>query len=311
VSQHKQSLSTLRFKGARFDDHGLELSVLPELLAYRTLLVETAKELWHKRNRKENGDSKNLPKNFEDKIRIKFYAIQSGSTAIPLESTFNCPDGELPIEPVSEVEDAAKVIDLAIDAATRNASPPEELPARVISIFDDFGKTLADGESIEISRPGQTNSVVYNAETRSRISQWVEKTYEDSIDLMGEVRSADLDGRQFAIRLNSGRKIPGKFSSDQEQNITEALREHDSNQLRIVGKGEFRHNGGTLKRIIQVSSLTVLSRGFQEFDKAEVPFWKMISDIGNQVPDDEWKKLPENLSETVDAYLYENSDGHS
>ena len=39
-----RELTTLRFDGPRFEDHGLEIDVLPELIAYKKILLETTKE---------------------------------------------------------------------------------------------------------------------------------------------------------------------------------------------------------------------------------------------------------------------------
>ncbi len=37
----------------------------------------------------------------------------------------------------------------------------------------------------------------------------------------------------------------------------------------------------------------------------EKPFWKVIEEIGAQVSIQEWEKLPQDLSERVDEYLYQ------
>lgn len=34
------------------------------------------------------------------------------------------------------------------------------------------------------------------------------------------------------------------------------------------------------------------------------PIWERIADISAQVPDEEWEKLPKDLSKNVDHYLY-------
>ena len=68
------------FKGRRFDDHGLDLDVLPDLFAYKQLLVETAKALW----RRNNPNRERLPKNFEDRLALKFFNIEKGSAAVPI-----------------------------------------------------------------------------------------------------------------------------------------------------------------------------------------------------------------------------------
>ncbi len=73
-------IATHTFKGGRFDDHGLDIDVLPDLIAYKTILVETAKELW----RRKHLTRQRLPKNFEDSLSLKFYELRKGSTAVPL-----------------------------------------------------------------------------------------------------------------------------------------------------------------------------------------------------------------------------------
>ncbi|HEV7571910.1 MAG TPA: hypothetical protein VGQ21_10485 [Thermoanaerobaculia bacterium] len=58
MSDKIRDVTTITFSGRRFDDAGLELDVLAKLLAYRKLLIETAKELW----RSENRERQRLPK---------------------------------------------------------------------------------------------------------------------------------------------------------------------------------------------------------------------------------------------------------
>jgi len=50
MSKKIYELVTHIFKGGRFDDHGLDVDVLPELIAYKNILVETAKEIWRRKN---------------------------------------------------------------------------------------------------------------------------------------------------------------------------------------------------------------------------------------------------------------------
>ena len=80
MARIKRELVVHTFKGGRFNDHGVDVDVLPELIAYKTILVETAKELW----RRKNPDRERLPKNFEDSLSLKFYEVKPGSAAIPL-----------------------------------------------------------------------------------------------------------------------------------------------------------------------------------------------------------------------------------
>ena len=74
MNDNTRDLTTLTFVGPRFDDHGLDLDVLPELIAYKNLLIETAKALW----RAQNPDRERLPKGFESSLSIKFYQLTEG-----------------------------------------------------------------------------------------------------------------------------------------------------------------------------------------------------------------------------------------
>src|ERR1035438_2277452 len=76
----QRQLVTHTFKGKRFEDHGLDLDVLPDLYAYKELLVATAKELW----RRHHPARQRLPKNFEDSLCLKFFKLMEGSVAVPI-----------------------------------------------------------------------------------------------------------------------------------------------------------------------------------------------------------------------------------
>jgi hypothetical protein len=45
VEKRRYELVKQKFRGPRFEDHGLDVDVLPELIAYKKLLIETAKEI--------------------------------------------------------------------------------------------------------------------------------------------------------------------------------------------------------------------------------------------------------------------------
>jgi hypothetical protein len=44
--------------------------------------------------------------------------------------------------------------------------------------------------------------------------------------------------------------------------------------------------------------------GELEFDPNAKPFWQMVLEIGASIPDEEWEKVPTDLSINLDHYLY-------
>jgi hypothetical protein len=93
----RRQLVTHTFKGKRFEDHGLDLDVLPDLYAYKELLAGTAKELW----KRHHPDRHRLPKNFEDSLCLKFFDILEGSVAVPIFREIETV-GQ-PVKPIREV----------------------------------------------------------------------------------------------------------------------------------------------------------------------------------------------------------------
>ena len=67
-----------RFAGGRFDSHTIPLEVLPDLAAYRKLVVEVAKLLF----KRGNGTRVRVPKGFEDSFQIGLKSIKGGHSAV-------------------------------------------------------------------------------------------------------------------------------------------------------------------------------------------------------------------------------------
>lgn len=301
MSNGNQELTTLSFVGPRFEDHGLELDVLAELVAYKKLLLETAKELW----RRAHPDRERLPRGYEERCEIKFYGLQPGSTAVQLMRVVEQPEGQLPLVPVfDELDEAAGVIEATIEAAGADHPLPPELPKNVIPLFAEFGKGLRPGEEIVARARTRPRAARYTADARTRLAGWQDRTYEDVVELTGEVRQADLDGCNFSLRAEDGRKIPARFLPEQEAVVTEALRDHGSRRLRLRGRGEFATADRMLKRVMRIDDLVVLPSGGEEFDRTARPIWEVVAELGAEIPDEEWSRVPADLSRNLHDYLY-------
>lgn len=299
MPKKQYELVTHTFKGGRFDDHGIDIDVLPELIAYKVILIETAKELW----RKKNPGRQRLPKNFEDSLSLKFYKILPSSAAVPLMREIEVDEDFLFSPLPDELDDAAILVADSVDSVSHSKPLPQDFPKNVIPLFSEYGKTLRPGERIEIKPAKKDLRASYSPKERDALIQLLETGYEDYVELVGEIRAADVDGGNFAIRLIDETKIPGKFSQDQETIITDALKEHTSRRLLVKGRGEFLPDG-KLKRIISVTSLSVQTLEGLPFDETVRPIWEIVEEISSSVPKEEWEKLPTDLAKNLDHYLY-------
>lgn len=286
-------LATLRFDGERFKGHALDVERTQELITYRNLIVECAKELW----RRKHPDRSNLPKGFEKGFRLQLDRLEDGSAKIPLQRVRVDDQSDLDWGNLDEFDEAADLIDAAIAAANDDRLLPDALPSNVIPLFRDFGKTLGTDEVLFTrSRHGSTEAA-YTAKARKRLTEWVGSSYEDTVDVIGEVRMANVGPGTFSLQLDGSETVVGgRFSPEQEAEVLEALRNHHSLRLRVIGIAEFATSDRQVKRFIRVDDVVHTVLAEQAFDETAVPIWEQLSAIGESAPEGMWDFVPTDLS---------------
>ena len=298
-----KEVARLHFKGERFRDHALDLSALSELRQFQKMVAETAKALW----RKKNPDRQRLPRHFEDRTRLCLRTIEEGSAAAPLEVYIEEPEqGELwDPEPV-EVNEAIDVAYRVFGAIHEDTSLPEEFPKELLPEYARWGQGLSDDEVLEFAPPGKTAARV-TAQDRERLTALAEPPYEDEVDVAGQVLEADVRQKRFQLWLDNTIGVQVAFTDEQETEVTTALKDHKVVRLRVKGRGEFSPQG-TLQRVISVDRLLLVQGEEPEFDEQAPAIEDVLSDLAKDVPDQEWDKLPPDLTDKLDDYLYGGSE---
>lgn len=297
----------LTLEGPGFADGAIGLPALQAVLDYQEIITETAEHLW----RAENPQAGRLPDNFKQMTILRLREIGGGSARLSLEAQLEEPaesgfphlDAERPPEPV---EKAVQVVSAAIEHAQNDQPPPEDLPRDVIPLIGQWGKGLGADEAIGILAPGRPK-VMYSGRERARILELQEGKYEDDIDLVGTVLAADVKKRHFIIYRNpqdrKGVEVK-KFEPEQEATIIDALKEHETRRLRIIGRGVFERPGGALLAVPVVQQIIPLATGEIPVAPDARPIWRELVELADEVPEMELEKLPHDMARNVDHYLY-------
>ena len=294
-------LAKQTFHGARFEDHGLDLDVLPEVLAFKCLIAEVAKDLW----RKKNPERERLAVNFEDRFRLKVFSILGGSTTVPLERIYVAADDDLIVEPPDdEFDEAVDLVTDSINAVKNEQRLPRGLSRRVIPMFAKFTECLHPDEAISFMSGRSGKNATFDQNTRFLFERRMTADFQDEITVAGELRSVNLDSRTFTLRLDDESKVLGKFSEDQESLITDALRDHKSSNVRIKGIAVFLGATGELCRIEKINEFSASFVSVSVSPASGHRIWKRAEEIGSTIPEEEWDKLPEDASVNLDYYLY-------
>jgi hypothetical protein len=299
MSRQWKTVVRLSFHGERFRDHALDVAALREVVQYQRVVEETAKCLW----RSQNPDRERLPKRFEERVRLYLRAIQEGSAVAPLDVLIQEPEQRdlFAAEP-PELGEALEVTQEVFDALAVDDPFPARFPRQLIDDYARFGEGLTGGERVEIALASGRTAEVTEL-TRARLLSRSQQPHEAEVQLVGVVLEADVRQCRFQLWTDDRTSVTVQFSSEQEDSVTNALRQHCRSRLRIRGRAEISA-GGRPVRVVEVAQLDLEPIGAISFN-AEAPLIEdVLAQIAAEVPASEWERLPIDLSEHLDHYIY-------
>ncbi len=241
----KDPFANLVFRGTRYTDGLMPVEALPELAAYRELVLALAKGVFQA----AHPERQRLPKGFEAGFRLVLEKVESGSAVPNIARLLPVPTA-LPgfeLDGPDPFATARDKLQEAIEAVTAGRDLPSEVTPDILFRFNAFGRTLRDDESMIVAQPGQRIGALYNREVRRALVLRAQLTYEDNVDLVGEVRGADKDTEGFALRTADGMKVdvrvPPLFMPLALTSLTGTA------PVRVRGNGLFSADG-TLQRVL-------------------------------------------------------------
>jgi hypothetical protein len=123
------------------------------------------------------------------------------------------------------------------------------------------------------------------------------------VDVTGEVLEADVKQRKFQLWIDGQTHVLVRFSEPQEVDVTTALRDHRSVRLRVKGQAEMSPQGKLL-RVTEIEELVLGPAGEALYDPSAPAIEEVLADLARGVPKAEWDKLPRDLTDNLDHYLY-------
>ena len=209
-----------KFSGARFEKHTLPVEVARDLAAYEALLLALAKHLYLQ----EHPDRQRVPKGFPD-AHLDIVRIDEGSAqpllALVAAATVMTSPVQLSLLPNSEENYFSKARDLIAECiAAPDSALPANFPKELLSHFNQLGRSLRDGETMELQRVDKKIAVL-SPEKRKKLVLAVNTVYESEVELSGTIGEADWEKSTFRLRLTDGSQttvpMPENFHSKVRQ----------------------------------------------------------------------------------------------
>ena len=252
-----------RLVGARFDGHAIPLEVLKDLSVLEELIVEVAK--WH--YKQDNPQRKRIPKGFADEVSLKVTGIEDGS-AIPkiVLAIATVSSSLFPVDHREYFAKARASIVAAVDSAEKQQPVVGLLNDSHLAYFDRIGRSLRDGESLEINFPNSNRPARLNKATRRYLTLAASSAqgFTEEVKLRGRVCEADQEKENFHLRLIDGSRIPAPIQPEHLETIVDAFKDYKKGARVIiegVGKFDRRNRLVGLDSVEHISILDAMDVG--------------------------------------------------
>lgn len=249
-----------RLRGPRFDDGEIPLQVLSDLTTLREMVIDVAK--W--RYLLEHPDLQRAPRGFANRIDLKIVSIDDGSAVPVINLTTDeplIPGILLPHQRLLERarDDIATAV--ATGAGDSRVTDDTHLPIRFLAYFNRIGRSLRDGESLELPRANGSPPALLTIETRQRLLQRsTVREITRELDVRGTVPEADQERMTFELQPIHGGRVAGSIPEEHFEVIIEAFNGY-LNGVRILVKGIGRYDRqGRLSGLDSIDQVTLLDQ---------------------------------------------------
>jgi hypothetical protein len=245
----KTDFSQPKFTGARFDDHTLPVDVARDLAAYESLIVDLAKHLY----RTDHPDRQRIPKGFASNFHLDISRIDEGSAkpmlVLVLSGALALVGGE------RDYFDQARDLVAECIAAPEDALP-EKFPKELLAHFNQLGRSLREGESLELPRQS-AGSAVLTPDKRKKLVLAADQVYEKEVDLLGSIAEVDWEKSSFRLRLVDGSQVHNVPMPDFFHNKAREYGGKPRHQVALKGVAAY-DSWDRLQKLVSVESLEVV-----------------------------------------------------
>lgn len=253
---HITEVYSPRYEGERFKSHRLPLDLIEDLYVLREMTIEMAKQIYLEKNK----GRQRVPRNFTRDISFELEGISAGST-IPKIILVSGLSGMFPQPNHDYFAEAPSRIIKAIEVAhAGGANITDYANQDVLKFFDQLGKKLREGESINFSQSSDGAKAVLNKESRKRLllASSKSKEYTESLALRGLVTALDKDRVSFELQLPNGTKVKGVYNEEHLKSLEEALIGlEDGQRVMIRATGTFSATD-KLKSVQDIEEMSLL-----------------------------------------------------
>ena len=287
---HTTPIAQLRFSGEPYAGTGIDEPALEELRKFRNILTGVARSIWRQGN---NGTPP--PADLEKAVLFTDFQPDKDSVTVVV-STRTGTEAEQVLH--QGIESIWKTL---VAAATESDPLPGSMPTAHACNMASIGNNLADAAQMQVALPDQQAAQVSDAATGRLAKTASARSNGKMGQIVGRVVAVDFENRSLQIRPDGAKQaiLVKHFPGYDDTLIRRVFEQKASLRLLIKGPAKFDADG----QVTQIENAEFT----KEFANGVAPelrkIWDIIEEHSKQVPAEEWKKLPSDLSARHDYYI--------
>lgn len=196
---------TLQFDGDRFSKYTMPVSVATDLAAYEELLIDVAKHMYLA----AHPDKRRVPNGFGD-VHLDIVRIDAGSAMPAMQlAGIDVSKNEQSVRFYVQARDIiAETIDAPVDKL------PIEFPKSCLKYFNQFGRSLQEGEVLRLDCVKKSKKTELTCEKRKHLVLTGKRFYEKEVELSGFIEEADWDKSTFRLKLSEDSVVSIFFNDE-------------------------------------------------------------------------------------------------
>lgn len=192
-------------EGDPFESPGVPVDALFELVTYRALIVDVAKQCFMRDHPGRSRSRRNMERDFD----LRLVDVRPGSSNLLLE---RAPVSDLDAGEDTVFQDyfgeSRDLVSEAMSEVGKTGRLPERFPPSSLSKFRNLGRTLAPGSRIRTARVDGSKSAYFTPETRDDFQRLIEQRSQISHqEVVGRIVEIDTERLVFHLRNAEGARI--------------------------------------------------------------------------------------------------------
>lgn len=225
-------------EGSIFEEEGMPVEAASELIAYKALVLDVAKQLYLRKNPHRERSPKNLATEFD--LRLVKITQGSADLLLVVPATQQAAQTSLlpEYDPAGILAEGRDAVLVAIDAVSRKNLLPSSFPRKSLTKFRGLGKSLPKGHSIRLADPTGTHRTRMTPGVRERFLVLLDADATPvKQEAAGTIVELDPERTTFHLRTSDGDRIPCVYGNSVARIDPSILTDEDGNGPLVSVRG--------------------------------------------------------------------------